>query len=197
MAPRGITEPVWARRQLLTRALAVACLLAGPMCTEVRAQGRDASGVTSTEEAIEDVDFLVRQLCEKHPDPFGRICEAQFKQAVVKLKESLPEHVKIREFSLSIGALLALVGDDHTRHRDMGPYYEHINNAGKLFPVKLRYKDGQMTVEAWSPQVIPSRAGYDDRRGVLPDLPFDVTLPDTRLADDIHAFVQQREAGAG
>ncbi|MBN2131130.1 MAG: hypothetical protein JW741_16640 [Sedimentisphaerales bacterium] len=41
------------------------------------------------------------------------------------------------------------------------------------------------------------RAGYDDRRGVLPDLPLDVTLPDARLADDIHKLMQQREAHAG
>jgi hypothetical protein len=118
--------------------------------------------VTSREKAIEDVDFLVRQLREKHPNPFGRIPEAQFEQEVARLKESLAEQVNIREFSLSIAALLALVGDDHTRHRDMGPYDEHINGGGKVFPVKLRYKDEQMTVEAWSPQVVPSRVGVGD-----------------------------------
>jgi hypothetical protein len=42
------------------------------------------------------------------------------------------------------------------------------------------------------------RAGYDDRRGVLPDLVLDVTQPDGKLADEIRAFLcrpEGQEAG--
>lgn len=162
MATRRIVDPALAKRLFAAGALVMVCVLLEHPHTDVRAQGNDRMGVVSREQAIEDLDFLVQQLCEKHPNPFGRVSEARFQQEVIRIKEGLPEQVNTREFSLSITSLLALIQDDHTRHRDMSLYYEHINNAGKLFPVKLRYKDGQMTVEAWSPQVIPHRVGVGD-----------------------------------
>lgn len=150
-------------KQLGIKSVCVITLLfMGPLHTTAKGQDDKRPAQISREQAIEDVDFLVAQLKMKHPDPFRRITEEQFKLAVNKLKEELPKQVKIPEFSLSISALLALIGDDHTRHRDMSSYWEHVNRGGKLFPVKMRYKNGQMTIEAWSPQVKPGRIKVGD-----------------------------------
>ncbi len=162
MATRRTTSLLLARERLATWVLAIVCLLPATRCAAGGTTGGESPGLTSRQHAIEDVDFLIRQLREKHPNPFGRVSEARFLQEAEQLKEGLPERVAIREFSLSIAALLALVEDDHTRHRDLSSYYEHINRGGRLFPVKLRCQERQMVVEAWSPQVIPARVGVGD-----------------------------------
>ncbi|MGD8501325.1 MAG: S41 family peptidase, partial [Phycisphaerales bacterium] len=74
----------------------------------------------------------------------------------------LSEEVLVKDFSLSIAALLALVGDDHTRHRDFSAFHEHVRRGGLVFPVKFRYKDDYMTVEAGSPDVSPARMKVGD-----------------------------------
>jgi hypothetical protein len=121
----------------------------------------------SREQASEDLVFLAQQLKAKHPKPFRRISEEEFHDEVERLKASLGEPVPIRKFSLAVAVLLARVGDDHTRHRDFSAFYEHINNGGKLLPVKFRYRDGRMTIEAWSPEVVPVRMKAGDTVATL------------------------------
>jgi len=114
------------------------------------------------EQAIEDVDFLVEQLKAKHPKPFAKISKQDFSDEIERLKAALSEEVPVKDFSLSIAALLALVGDDHTRHRDFSAFEEHVRRGGLVFPVKFRYKDDCMMVEAWSPDVSPARMKVGD-----------------------------------
>ncbi len=114
------------------------------------------------EQAIEDVDFLVEQLKAKHPKPFAKISEQDFSHEIERLKAALSEEVLVKDFSLSIAALLAMVGDDHTRHRDFSAFDEHVRRGGLVFPVKFRYKDDHMTVEAWSPDVSPAHMKVGD-----------------------------------
>lgn len=112
--------------------------------------------------AIEDVDFLVAQLKVKHPKPFAKTSEKDFNEELGRLKAAMPEQVRIADLSLSVAALLALVGDDHTVHRDFSAFDEHIAGDGKVFPVKFRYKDDRMSVAAWSSEVSPSRMKAGD-----------------------------------
>ncbi len=114
------------------------------------------------QQAIEDLDFLVKQLKAKHPKPFAKVSEQDFNGEVERVKANLPEKLLVKQFSLSIAALLALVGDDHTRHRDMSAVDEYVKDGGRVFPVKFRYKDGRMTIEAWSPEVSPARLKAGD-----------------------------------
>ncbi len=114
------------------------------------------------QEAIDDLSFLVGQLKARHARPFAKVSEEDLNREIERIKANLAEEVTVREFSLSIAALLALVGDDHTRHRDFSTFAEHVNNGGKVFPVKLRYQDSRMTVEAWSPEVSPARMKVGD-----------------------------------
>jgi hypothetical protein len=114
------------------------------------------------QEAIEDLAFLVNQLKAKHPRPFAKISEKDFHSEIERIKANLPEESPVKDFSLSIAALLALVGDDHTRHRDLSAFDEYVNNGGRIFPVKFRYKDSRMTIEAWSPEVSPARMKVGD-----------------------------------
>lgn len=153
---------MWKEQRLRTALLMLTCSVSLFGCGHPQVISLEDSHVISREQAIEDVDFLIEQLKEKHPKPFEQISEVDFFSEVQQLKTNLPEQVKVKDFSLSIAALLALIRDDHTRHRDFSLFYAHISNGGKVFPVKFRYKDGQMTVEAWSPNVTPSRIGVGD-----------------------------------
>jgi len=107
------------------------------------------------QEAIEDMGFLVTHLKAKHPRPFARVSEQDFNTEIERIKANLPEELPVKGFSLSVASLLALVGDDHTRHQDFSAFDEYANNGGKVFPVKLRHGNSRMTVEAWSPEVSP------------------------------------------
>ncbi|HUT47112.1 MAG TPA: DUF4932 domain-containing protein [Sedimentisphaerales bacterium] len=113
-------------------------------------------------QAIEDIEFLVEQLKAKHPKLFRRISEEDFHAKVEELKTTLHEEVPIRDFSLSIAAFLAMVGDDHTRHRDFSTFDEHVHRGGVVFPVKFRYQNDHMMIEAWSPDVSPARMMVGD-----------------------------------
>lgn len=112
--------------------------------------------------AIEDLDFLLARLKMMHPRPFGKISEEAFRSEIERIGTALPDPVPTREFSLAVAALLARVGDDHTRHRDLSAYDEYVNAGGRLFPVKFRCRDGRMTVQAWSPEVSPVRMKAGD-----------------------------------
>lgn len=153
---------MWVGDRLCEALVVMTCSLGFVNCSHSQVSSRERLEVITHEQAIEDLDFLVEQLKTKHPKPFEQISEKDICREVQQLKTSLPEQVRIKDFSLSIAELLALIRDDHTRHRDFGPFYEHIRSGGKVFPVKFRYKDGQMTIEAWSPNVTPSRIGVGD-----------------------------------
>ncbi len=112
--------------------------------------------------AIEDLDFLVMHLKGKHPRPFAKVSEKDFKTEIERVKADLTAELPVKGFSLSVAALLALVGDDHTRHQDFSAFDEHVNGGGKVFPVKLRYGDNRMMVEAWSPEVSPTSMKIGD-----------------------------------
>ena len=139
----------------------VVCLIVCGLDAQQPAPAEQTRTITR-EQAIEDMEFLMAQLREKHPSPFGQTSEDEFQRELYRLRSGFDERVTIRDFSLAIAALLALVKDDHTRHRDFSAYHEHLRNDGKLFPIKLRYRDGHMVVESWSPQVIPTRLGVGD-----------------------------------
>jgi hypothetical protein len=113
-------------------------------------------------QAIEDVDSLVEQLKAKHPKLFAKVSEQDFSDEIERLKAALSEEVLVKDFSLSIAALLALIGDDHTRHRDFPASDQYVNSGGAVFPVKFRYQDDRMRVEAWSPNATPSRIAVGD-----------------------------------
>lgn len=153
---------MWKELPLRNAPLLLACYVALFGCSNSHATERDRPNVISREQAIEDLDFLVEQLKAKHPKPFAKISEQDFSGEIERLKGSLPEQVLIKHFSLSVAALLALVGDDHTRHRDFSAFHAHVRRGGLVFPVKFRYKDDCMTVEAWSPDVSPARMKVGD-----------------------------------
>jgi len=127
-----------------------------------RHAGGPPAATITRQGAVEDLDFLVGQLKAKHPRPFAKVSESNFSREVERTKANLPEELPVKDFSLSVAALLAMVGDDHTRHQDLSAFYEHVSKGGKVFPVKFRYRDGYMTVEAWSPEVSPARMRAGD-----------------------------------
>ncbi|MHC4168767.1 MAG: S41 family peptidase [Planctomycetota bacterium] len=141
--------------------IVVVCLLVGGLFAQQPVSAERSRTITQ-EQAVEDMVFLMAQLREKHPSPFGQTPEDEFEKELCRLESGFGEHVEIRDFSLSIAALLALVKDDHTQHRDFSAYHEHLRNDGKLFPIKLRYRDGHTVVESWSPEVAATRLGVGD-----------------------------------
>lgn len=127
-----------------------------------RSKDKPAPASITRREAVEDIDFLVGQLRAKHPKPFGKTPEGDFNAEIERTKATLPETSPRYDFSLSVAALLAMVKDDHTRHRDFSAYFGHINSGGGVFPAKFRCRDDRMTIDAWSPEVSPARMKAGD-----------------------------------
>ncbi|MBN1815933.1 MAG: hypothetical protein JW828_01145 [Sedimentisphaerales bacterium] len=146
----------YADRLTVVITILIGSLIGCESYSQQKASEEQAQTITR-DQTIEDLDFLTAQLKEKHPNPFGQIPEDKFLKKLCLIKDGFSESVAIRDFSLSVAALLASVRDDHTRHRDFSGYYEHLRKGGKLFPVKLRYRNGHMVVESLSPQVVPKR----------------------------------------
>jgi len=112
--------------------------------------------------AAEDLAFLVEQLKKRHPRPFAKTSEEAFRGEIERIEATLPEPAPTRDFSLAVAALLAKVGDDHTTHRDVSAYEQHVKAGGRVFPVRLRCQEDRMTVDAWSPEVSPAKMKTGD-----------------------------------
>jgi len=120
------------------------------------AQKVDAEPVSDAitrRQATEDVDFLVAQVLEKHPDPFTQISKEHFEAQVRALKDGFGAEMHTKDLSLSVARLLATIGDSHTRHRDLRWFRRYEREGGKVFPVRFRYQDGRMKVASWSPEI--------------------------------------------
>ena len=114
------------------------------------------------QEAADDLDFLFARLKAMHPKPFAKTPEETFRSEIERIKSGLPERVPTEDLSLHAARLLAMVGDDHTTHRRVAAFYEHVNNGGKVFPIRFRYQNNRMTVEAWSPEISPAHIKAGD-----------------------------------
>jgi len=105
--------------------------------------------VLSRREAIQDLEYLVKNVIAIHPDPFTRISEEEFNVAVDDFKNNLSDQNSRKDFSLAIAELLALLKDDHTRLSSFPDFINYCNSGGLLFPVALRYKEGKMKIVRW------------------------------------------------
>jgi len=111
--------------------------------------------VLSRKQAIYDLDYLVKNVKAKHPDPFARINEGEFDNHVQQIKANFGEQTSRKDFSLSIAELLALIRDDHTRHTEVPDFVVFWRSGGKVFPLGLRYQNCNMTVNAWPKAIKP------------------------------------------
>lgn len=100
-------------------------------------------------QAKHDLDYLVKKVETRHPDPFRHISEKDFDAHIQKIEANLTEEINRKNFSLLIAELLALIRDDHTRNVHFPDFIAFCRFGGKIFPLRLRYEDGGMTVINW------------------------------------------------
>lgn len=62
----------------------------------------------------EDIAFLERTLVKQHPDAFNKVYQEEFNRALQKLQTGL-ESLQWYEIYTSLTALVAMIGDGHTR----------------------------------------------------------------------------------
>jgi len=104
-----------------------------------------AHGTNEVEEWYEDLRYLVRVLRTYHPDPFRRLPEAEFNQAVEDLEQSLPT-LSRSERIVEFARLVAMIGDAHT-HIWLG----QSNMRFHTYPLRFRwFEDGIYLVAATS-----------------------------------------------
>lgn len=93
----------------------------------------------NTNQIIEDIDFLERQLLKKHPDPFRHISQKDFTAHIQEIRVR-SNSTGVKDLGMEIMKLLAKLNDAHTEL--------DISYFGSLvFPFKFRYiSDGFYTV---------------------------------------------------
>jgi C-terminal processing protease CtpA/Prc len=113
--------------------------------------------ILTRKQAVEDVDYLVRNVKAVHPDPFTRISEEDFHAHVEKVKSAFGKKVsRHNEFAPAVAEMLALMDDSHTRLNRLLPDYRvYAEHNHKLLPLALRYKDGNVIVAGWAKTVTP------------------------------------------
>lgn len=146
---------------LLRRVHKIICLLLLAMAVTGCSYTKDLT-ILSRKQAVYDLDYLVNNVKAIHPDPFTRISEENFDLHVQQIKATFADKVKRGNISLAIAELLALMHDSHTSHKLISSYQPLIQAGVKLFPLKLRYKDGNIIVENWAKTLKPTHLKKGD-----------------------------------
>lgn len=68
----------------------------------------------SRKEAISDLEYFNKLLLEVHYNPFLYCSESRYRKESKQLKESLPDSVNTKIFTLQLSSLTAILGDAHT-----------------------------------------------------------------------------------
>jgi len=98
----------------------------------------ELSHVLTKEEAIEDIDYILRYLKSRHPATMRGIPEAVLEQSRIE-KENLPEQVTVLELWQTAARILAVFGDSHT---NVGVY---IDPQDYYLPSSYyRFTDGRL-----------------------------------------------------
>jgi C-terminal processing protease CtpA/Prc len=113
--------------------------------------------VLTRKQAIDDLDYLVKNLEAIHPEPFASISEEDFHAHVEKVKSAFGKKVsRHNEFAPAVAEMLALMDDSHTRLNRLFPDYRvYAERNHKLLPLALRYKDGNVIVVGCAKTVTP------------------------------------------
>lgn len=124
-------------------ALAAACL-----ATALAQTARD-------QRLQQDLDALATQLPSLHLNPFHQVSQQQFNQAVAALSASIPT-ITDQQFYVGLASIAALIGDAHTAIYLINDGYFQSSTAAQLgflsFPIRLRWLDDGVFVEAAAPQ---------------------------------------------
>lgn len=139
---------------LLRRILNFICLLILTIAVIGCSYTKDLT-VLNRKQAVYDLDYLVKNVKEKHPNPFAHINEEEFNTSVRQIKADLGDKIDRKDFSLIIAELLALMCDAHTGHYDFPDFVSFYDSGGKIFPVKLRYKNDRMVINSWQEEIQP------------------------------------------
>lgn len=101
----------------------------------------DAGRIEARQRA--DLDYFDRLIREGHPDPFHKMTEEAWRNAVVSLDARLP--LEAKKFDFSLKRLASMVGDGHTT---VFPQTQG-HDAWKLLPVFIqRFSDGWVITAA-------------------------------------------------
>jgi hypothetical protein len=76
----------------------------------------------STKEWREDLNFFAKELTQRHKNPYHRVTQEAFEQAVAELHAQIPT-LKDYEIVVGIERLAAMIGDGHTRLNTRGLFH--------------------------------------------------------------------------
>ncbi|MDR2559444.1 MAG: hypothetical protein LBC86_07885 [Oscillospiraceae bacterium] len=98
----------------------------------------DLSDILTRDEAIADIDYILKRLKSRHPACMNGIPEAVTEQSRIE-KENLPEEVTALQLWQAASRILAVMNDAHT---GIAPFYESYNYY--FPPFYFRFADGAL-----------------------------------------------------
>ncbi len=103
----------------------------------------------------QDLNAFATELPALHVNAFHSITQAQFNQAVSNLSTSIPS-ITDQQFYTGLAAITAMIGDSHTAMYLINDGYFQSTVVAQLgfqnFPIRLRWLDDGVFVEAAAPQ---------------------------------------------
>ncbi|ADV42766.1 S41 family peptidase [Bacteroides helcogenes] len=109
-----------------------------------RLLGLSATGKMSREQAVFDIDALVYNLSEIHPDMYAQCGMGEFMHAVAEVKSALPDSLSKLELYEHSAPLVSMLGDGHTIMRF--PFNDVFTSELKREPFLLSINDNDSTV---------------------------------------------------
>jgi|GEM_PF-6200777 len=102
----------------------------------------------STQEVLQDAEFIFDKLKDLHPNIFHALSETQAQNEFSKLKAHLQmkEQWEIREIFKSLSEFVAKFKDGHTYLSITDQFSEYLNANGKVMPILVSFKDDQITI---------------------------------------------------
>jgi hypothetical protein len=97
----------------------------------------ELSALLTREEAIEDIDYILRRLRTRHPACMKGLPEDVIEQSRIE-KESFSEEVTVLQLWQAAARILAVFGDSHTS------VWLHIEDYMYRIPVSFQYTDGRL-----------------------------------------------------
>lgn len=119
----------------------------GVVCAEQLEIVSETDNSFTAEELREDLDFMIRNMEEIHPNLYHSIEKSEFMDEAQKIKSSFKDGMSDEDFVSSVKPLISKLKDGHTWIM-CAPSTEDklFDGKHKVFPYKVKYLDGRLFI---------------------------------------------------
>lgn len=96
-----------------------------------------AQQLVRKEEAKADIDYFYKTVCDSHYNPFLFISQKKMERKIIKIKDELPQELSMKEMTLIMYQVSALLQDAHANPSISQSYMKEDFNLPLFFPAVM------------------------------------------------------------